>query len=477
MKSLLLTLLILPIGLNAQVHKHEHEINNREIISSSEVKINSSQFVAVEFEKGECLSEQAKFELDLEIAENKAWILQQNPQAFSNLGSHVLFIEPFRAKEGFPEYGYHTLNNQVDQNLTPNNQLLDYNCGDRTYDWATGNHQGTDYILWPYPWKRMSENTMEVVAAADGIIINKKDGFNDLSCSNNGNPNWNGFVLEHADGSQTIYMHFKKNTLNAKGIGDTVLAGEFLGVAGSSGSSNWPHLHFEVRDSEDNVIDPYVGPCNSMNDTSWWQVQEAYAVPRINQISTHSVSTQDTACPVIENTYEKTNFTEGDFLYLKLYFRDINNGDLTHIEIKNPNGEIISSWDWVNDWGDFFATAYAFWEFQVQNTWEDGIYTITATFGANTYETLFGVNTELGTVDSELSKMEIYPNPVKNVLNIGFDKNIESVDIIGFDGRVYSKENFNSTKVQINLSALPKGVYIARIKSGKTIEFKKFMKE
>ncbi len=476
MKRLLLTLLMTPFCLNAQFHEHEYEINNQEIISSSDVKINSSKFVAVEFEKGECLSEQAKFELDLEIAENKAWILQQNPNAF-NLGTHVQFVEPFRARAGFPEYGYHTLNNQVDHNLTPNNQLLDYNCGDRTYDWASGNHQGTDYILWPYPWKRMSENTMEVVAAANGIIINKKDGFNDLSCANNGNPNWNGFVLEHADGSQTIYMHFKKNTLNEKGIGDSVSAGEFLGVAGSSGSSNWPHLHFEVRDFENNVIDPYQGPCNSMNDTSWWQVQEPYAVPRINQISTHSVSTQDTACPVIENTYEKTNFTAGDFLYLKIYFRDINHGDLTHIEIKKPNGEIMNNWDWVNDWGDFFATAYAFWEFQVQNTWEDGIYTISATFGGNTYETLFGVNTELGTVDSELSKLEMYPNPVKNILHIGSDKNIESVDIIGFDGRIYSKENFNSKNVQLNLSALSKGVYMARIKSGKTVEHKKFIKE
>src|SRR5690606_41158013 len=96
--------------------------------------------------------------------------------------------------------------------------------------------------------------------------VNKRDCFFDQNCVNNGNANWNDFVLEYADGSQTIYMHFKKNTLIDKGIGDTVSAGEFLGIAGSSGSSDWPHLHFEVRDSENNVIDPYAGPCNSMND-------------------------------------------------------------------------------------------------------------------------------------------------------------------------------------------------------------------
>src|SRR5699024_7197701 len=163
------------------------------------------------------------------------------------------------------------LNYQVDHNLTPNNNLLDYNCGTRTYDWVNGNHAGTDYILWPYPWKRMQENVMEIVAAAPGIIVEKRNSFADLNCTNNGNPNWNGIVVEHADGTFAIYMHFTKNSATTKEVGDTVTAGEFLGLAGSSGSSTIPHLHFEIRDAESNVIDPYQGNCNAMNAESWWQ--------------------------------------------------------------------------------------------------------------------------------------------------------------------------------------------------------------
>lgn len=477
MKKLVLILWIIPFALSAQIQEQIYEISNKEIISSPGVKIISSKFVGVEFEKSECLSDHARFILELETAQNKAEILQQNPEAFSELNGGVLFVDPYRHKDGFDEYGYHTLQNQVDHNLTPNNQLLDYNCGDRTYDWATGNHQGTDYILWPYPWRRMSEDVMEVVAAADGIIVNKRDGYNDLNCLNNGNPNWNGFILEHADGTQTIYMHFKKNTLNEKEIGDAVVAGEYLGVAGSSGSSTIPHLHFEVRDGSNNVIDPYAGDCNSMNDNSWWQVQEPYAVPRINTISTHSVATQDADCPVIENTYEKINFIPGDMLYLKIFFRDINHGDTTHIEFKKPNGDIMYSWDWVCDWGDFFATSYGYWEFATDNTWMDGIYTITATFGGNTYETVFGINTNMGLEENEASALTLYPNPVQNILNVSYDKVIESADIIGMDGRVYSKQTFNAKQIQLNISCLPSGAYVLRMKSGNTVEHRKFLKK
>lgn len=241
---------------------------------------------------------------------------------------------------------------------------------------------------------------MEIVAAAPGIIVEKRNSFADLNCTNNGNPNWNGIVGEHADGTFAIYMHFKKNSATAKEVGDTVTAGEFLGLAGSSGSSTIPHLHFEIRDAESNVIDPYQGNCNAMNAESWWQQQEPYYVPRINRISTHSVSTNDTACPVVENTYEKTNFDTGDPMVLKLYYRDIKPGDVTAIKITGPSGNIVSNYTWTQDWGVFYATAWAYWTFNITSSWETGIYTIQANFGGNSHTTAFGVRTPLGAVNT-----------------------------------------------------------------------------
>lgn len=231
----------------------------------------SLSFNPVTLAKTECISPEQREVALQEMERNKMEIELKNPQAFqARTTMHPLFVLPIQPKQGFEDYGYYSLFNQVDHDPAYNGNLLDYNCGERSYDLSNYNHRGTDYVVWPYPWKKMDENVMEVVAAADGIIITKRDGFFDRNCANNGNSNWNGIILEHADGSKTYYWHFKSGSLTSKGLGDSVVAGEFLGNAGSSGSSDIPHLHFEAYDAGGNRIDPYSGPCNSLNTDSWW---------------------------------------------------------------------------------------------------------------------------------------------------------------------------------------------------------------
>lgn len=462
----------------SQQTSQEFEIKNQEISSDRKISPVESKFVAVKFQKSDCLNEEQFFKMNYENAENRKLILQKNPTAFKAVKKLTLFIDPYRAKAGFTDYGYHTLQNQVDQNLTPNGNLLDYHCGTRTYDQTFYNHGGTDYILWPYPWKRMAENTMEIVAAAPGIIINKRDSFNDLNCTNTGNPNWNGVVIEHSDGSVGIYMHFKKNSLTTKGIGDSVSAGEFLGVAGSSGSSTIPHLHFEVRDSNSNLIDPYMGPCNSMNSTSWWQNQENYYVPKINRISTHSTPTHDDACATIENTYEKVRFENGDLLVLKVYYRDIKVGDLTNIKITNPNGTVSTNYNWTQNWGAFYPTAHAYWTFSVTSAWQTGVYKIDVTFGGNTYQTSFGVRANLASENTVTESVSIYPNPVKDILYIKNMKDIASAEIIDLSGKIVKKAGTEIKSGNIDLRNLPAGNYILKLKStNQDVKTTKFIKK
>lgn len=440
----------------------EHLIINEEISSEKNIFPVKSVFASVDFTKTECLSDLQKYQLDEENKKNREAIILKNPDAFKDLKKLTLFTTPYRPKMGFSDYGFHTLNFQVDHNAAPNGQLTDYFCGTRTYDWATGNHGGTDYILWPYPWKRMEENLMEIVAAAPGIIINKRNNFNDHNCSNGGNPNWNGIVVQHSDGSTATYMHFKKNSATEKEIGETVEAGEYLGLAGSSGSSNIPHLHFEIHDSDDNLIDPYKGDCNPTTTETWWQEQEDYYVPRINRISTHYTETQDSECPVIENTYERVNFNSGDLWVLKLYYRDINIGDVTQFKVYKPDGTLFSSWNWTQDWGVFYATAFGYWTMNVTNNWPQGVYTVEVNFGGNTYNTIFGVGTNLGIEDMASEDIRIYPNPVQDILYIDHFKNIQSAEILDFSGRILLN---NIKSGEINVSGLTKGMYLLKIKN------------
>ncbi|PVW14295.1 T9SS type A sorting domain-containing protein [Marixanthomonas spongiae] len=433
-------------------------------------------FTPAEIEKTKCISDAQRQEVRQTIEKNKQAILQKTPSAFQHRGGSLLFILPIQAKSNFDDYGYYIINNQVDQDLNPNGNLEDYNCGERTYDWVTGNHEGTDYVLWPYPWKRMQEEIMEVIAAAPGIIIDKRDGNFDLNCDNNGNPNWNGIIVEHPDGSQAWYWHFKDGAITAKNIGDTVEVGEYLGAAGSSGSSTIPHLHFEVYDANGDLIDPYEGTCNDMNPSSWWVDQPDYFVPEINHISTHNSTNFDTECGVVENTYEELNFEPGEDVVFRIFYRDISTDDNTHITVTKPDGSVLYDYDFTSPWPNYTG-AYAEWVFPVDNTWPDGVYTISAEFYGTVYETIFGVNTDLGSEDEAFQALSVYPNPTSGTLFIASGSVIEKVEVYDILGRKVVRQTSTAQKMEINTETWSSGLYVVFITSGGNTVSKKIIKE
>ena len=56
----------------------------------------------------------------------------------------------------------------------------------------------------------------------------------------------NCIAIQHSNGSVSIYGHLKQNSLKVK-VGDVVQSSQELAQIGVSGSSFFPHLHFEVR--------------------------------------------------------------------------------------------------------------------------------------------------------------------------------------------------------------------------------------
>ena len=160
-----------------------------------------------------------------------------------------------------------------------------YNYNGTAFPACYDEHEGTDFLLLgafsanKAAYDLMNNNDVEIVAAADGVVVATADGNYDqceatvgsqqVDC--HGNPIIPNLVkLEHAGGITTLYVHMKKNSVKVK-VGDAVTCGQVLGYVGSSGISATPHLHFEVRDLNDALIDPFAGQHTQPN--SYWVQQ------------------------------------------------------------------------------------------------------------------------------------------------------------------------------------------------------------
>ncbi len=74
----------------------------------------------------------------------------------------------------------------------------------------------------------------------------------------------NYVVIEHED-SFTTYLHLKQDSLTVA-PGDRVNSGDKLGLVGSSGNSDGPHLHFEIwAGGLFRPVDPWSGDCGATN--------------------------------------------------------------------------------------------------------------------------------------------------------------------------------------------------------------------
>jgi murein DD-endopeptidase MepM/ murein hydrolase activator NlpD len=259
---------------------------------------------------------------------------------------------PLRAANSMNDCKYYGISAYVDQNVTAG-AVQDYNCGAKTYD----GHRGTDISIWPFPFFKMDNNQVEVIAAAAGTIIDKLDGNFDKNCAATNLPA-NYIVIQHADGSRALYFHMKKNSLTAKAIGQSVAVGEYLGVVGSSGSSSGPHLHFEVwaGSTSSTRIDPYAGPCNSLNASSWWAIQQPYSSAEILKASIHTTDAVFPACPATETLNESSCYLlpfQGAGLppgaaKFYIFMRYETAGLTAELKILNPNGTVFTSWNYTS---------------------------------------------------------------------------------------------------------------------------------
>lgn len=103
-------------------------------------------------------------------------------------------------------------------------------------------------------------NQVNIIAAKDGKVIypyadsvtNCGTSTKDSGDHDCGEGYGNYVMIEHDDGTVTLYGHMYANSITVK-AGDTVKQGQVIGKMGSSGNSTGMHLHFEVRVNSERV--------------------------------------------------------------------------------------------------------------------------------------------------------------------------------------------------------------------------------
>ena len=83
-------------------------------------------------------------------------------------------------------------------------------------------------------------------------------------------------------------------------------------------------------------------------------------------------------------------------------------------------------------------------------------------------------NAQLSTADLELNKVSVYPNPTNTVLFIASNLGINKVEVVNLLGQVVLQPNMNGT--YIDVSALPKGVYLLNLFSDHSAHTMRFVK-
>jgi hypothetical protein len=220
--------------------------------------------------------------------------------------------------------------------------IRDIFCGNKTYN----GHKGTDMSLSGY---KSMDTGVCIFAAASGRIFEVNDGMYDRSKHWIGGGLGNHVAIVHKDGICTYYGHMMKNSLMVK-MGDSVLEGQPIGKVGSSGYSKCPHLHFEVRNKNRQVIDPFLGTCSTRN-TSYWKEQPPYDTSTFVIDDGFvpyrpGVDTLQEGYLVTDTFAVKTDTT----VYFWARVHELHKGDILRVEWYMPNHALYHSCSYECKW-------------------------------------------------------------------------------------------------------------------------------
>lgn len=208
-------------------------------------------------------------------------------------------------------------------------QVIDFKGGYLTND----KHTGTDIALATY---QDMEQGINVLAAAGGTVINTRDGEPDHYSRNyqfdEKKACGNGVMVRHGPLWTTQYCHLKKGSITVK-AGEEIKAGQKIGLIGSSGHADFPHVHFTIR-HYGKVVDPF--PSNL------WTSEISY-VP-FGTIDMGMVDHRISVNDVLNHAPRQKQFTaDDDYMIAWIRVYGVEENDLLRFRFYTPNKTMFGS--------------------------------------------------------------------------------------------------------------------------------------
>jgi murein DD-endopeptidase MepM/ murein hydrolase activator NlpD len=203
----------------------------------------------------------------------------------------------------------------------------------RTYD----GHSGIDIDIPSF--RQMDSGAARVFSATAGLVID----FNNSSpndrqttlCTSSTPPRLPNYVVVlDPTGYMIVYLHFRNNSVpNFTRWVSRVNVGDFLGVAGSSGCSTAPHLHFEVDD-------PSGSPRESV--PSMWTTPPVYDSPAGIMDVMLRIGVPPTAAQIEDPAPNPAIVPTGSQIGIG-FSASLRGGDVVDFDIKSPNQTVFAT--------------------------------------------------------------------------------------------------------------------------------------
>lgn len=225
--------------------------------------------------------------------------------------------------------------------------IRDWDCSGYTYD----GHHGHDSSIRGF---RAQAIGVPVFAALDGTVSSAHDGeFDEMTEWVNGT-RANFVALSHGEGHRTLYFHLKNGSVLVA-PGDTVKAGQQLGLTGSSGISTGPHLHLE---SQVNLewYEPSAGPCRP--GPGQWLAQPP--VDRDLSVADFYLTDREIPCcswPEVAHDLDpalrRASFPLGTRrIYMRLDLHNVPGGSTGRVRVRPPNPKAAPILDVTDSFGN-----------------------------------------------------------------------------------------------------------------------------